>query len=321
MKKQTKFIDAGNTDVFQKQSQPSKTDGKMEWIKRGLRILQYVLPHITTKIIWHFFTMPRKPRFSESQLELIQRATVSIHNYNGSDIYSYKWGNEGPKILLAHGWGSKIADFRIMINALLEQGYVVEGVDLKAHGKSPGAHTTVPEYKDILKKYYEENAPFHAVIGYSMGGIASGIALSELEKTFTPEKLFLIAAPSHVQYFFKSAIEEIGCEKFIYNRLCAMVEEKYGKSTEYYDLNTKTDNLNKIEIHMIYEETDQMVPFHYSEELSENLKDVNFVRTKGISHYKIIVHKEVINYLVENLPMDKTCFDRRLTLEIQKCHP
>lgn len=306
MKKNEIFIDAGEIDTSRPKDKPAKTNQKLELVKKVISVLQHFSSKSVAKIIWHFFTLPGKAKFNELQRALIDSAKQSKQSYNGYDIVSYKWGNNGPKVLLAHGWRSKIADFRKMIEVLVAEGYVVEGIDMKAHGQSSGEHTALPEFRDIIKKYYVKNAPYHAVIGYSMGGIATGIVLSEISKELQPEKLFLIAAPSYVRYFFKSAVEESGCNEAVYNRLCDMVEERYGENIDYFDLRGKVEELSQTEIHLIYDECDKMVPFKYGIELKELLKDSYFVHTRGIGHYKIIVYPEVLSYLIKNLKSEES---------------
>ncbi|MEP4532933.1 MAG: alpha/beta hydrolase [Cyclobacteriaceae bacterium] len=301
MKATETYIYSNNTDTSRPGNRPPKTNKKMEMIKKALRILHHLFPGLAAKVIWHFFTKPGKSKFTPAQLGLLEKARIEKRNYKGFEIYSYRWGESGPKVLLAHGWRSKIVDFRRMIEALVAQGYVVEGVDMKAHGRSSGVHTGLPEFRDILKAYYLEHGPFDAVIGYSMGGIATGIVLSEIPDDLQPKNHFLIAAPPHARYFFKIAVQDIGCSTTVYERLCQLVEKRFGESIDYFDLRNKTKKLSRSNIHLVYDEDDQIVPFAYGRELGNMLSNAHFVHTKGIGHYKIIAYPDVIDYVIQNL--------------------
>ncbi|MFT6866537.1 MAG: hypothetical protein ACJA08_001368 [Cyclobacteriaceae bacterium] len=92
-----------------------------------------------------------------------------------------------------------------------------------------------------------KNGPYHAVVGYSFGGTASALALSEISPDLQPNKLFLIAAPSYVSYIFKNTVKEVRSNDSIYLRLCNMVEKKYGEGIDYFDLRGKTMDLNQME--------------------------------------------------------------------------
>jgi len=219
----------------------------------------------------------------------------------GHEIVTYKWGNEGPKILLSHGWRSKIADFRAMIEHLLDAGYQIEGIDWKAHGNSGGRHTALPEMRDILKNYYVQKGPYHGVIGYSIGGLAAGITLSELSQDILPKKIFLIAAPPFTKYFFQDIINEVGLSDKVFKEFCGLVDKNYHQPVDYFDLREKADHLQSAEVHLIYDETDKTIPFEKGIEMRKAFSNARFVHAKGLGHYKIISHSEILKYVGDNL--------------------
>jgi len=210
------YIEVEGQDISRPAERPPKTNWKVEMIKKGLGVLQYASPKKSAEIIWHYFTMPGKSVFTQNQLDIMSEATVSQTSYGGDLIKTYRWGTEGPKVLLCHGWRSKIADFRKMILAFRKEGYVVEGLDLRAHGNSEGKHTALPEYRDILKNYIAKNGPYETVVGYSIGALASGVVLSELGPKLQPKNYFVISGPPYVRYFFHHVIKQVGCSDGAY---------------------------------------------------------------------------------------------------------
>ncbi len=188
-----------------------------------------------------------------------------------------------------------------MIEAFLAQGYVVEGIDMKAHGASEGKHTALPEFRDMLKAHYVKNAPYQAVIGYSMGGAATGIMLSELSPALHPAKVFLIATPPYVKHYFKTAVTHAGCNDQTYEELCNLVEKEYNQSIEYFDLTKKSLELADTNIHFVYDENDSVVPFDQGEQLRAHFPNSHLLHTKGIGHYRIIAQQEVIDYILEEM--------------------
>lgn len=295
-------IVAENQDTSRPLERPSKTNWKLETLKYMLKVLQYVSPSKTSEIVWSYFTKPIKARFTGPQESILAKAEKNSVSYFGHDLVTYKWGTEGPKVLLSHGWNSKIADFRRMIEALVEKGYVVEGIDMKAHGKSPGTHTALPEIRDILKNYYVQNAPYQAVVGYSIGGLAMGVMLSELSKEIQPKNLFVIAAPSNTRYFFKEVVkEELGFRDKVYEEMCEMVETHYHQRIDYFDMRSLGSKIGSENIHLIYDEDDQTVPFDRGLEMLETFPEATFVHAKGLGHYKIIAYQDVIDHVTTNI--------------------
>lgn len=295
------YIEVEGEDISRPSERPPKTNWKVELIKKGLGLLQHASPKKSAEIIWHYFTMPGKVRFTDAQLGILSKAEVSQTCYKGDMIKSYRWGTEGPKVLLCHGWRSKTADFRRMIESLVSAGYVVEGVDMRAHGQSEGKHTALPEYRDIIKNHITKNGPYDAIVGYSLGALASGIVLSEMGKAFHPKHYFVISGPPFVRYFFKDIIDEVGCNHAVYESMCHLVKEHYGQPIDYFDLRIKESALKEINTHLMYCEDDQTIPFHRAQNLEECWPHASFVHAKGLGHYRIIANQAIIDYVVNSI--------------------
>lgn len=298
--KNVTYISVELADKSRPSGRPPKTNWKIEMIKKGLKALQHASPRKVAEVVWHFFTMPGKVYFSEPQQELVSEAELGEMEYRGDKIRTYKWGVEGPSVLLCHGWRSKAADFRRMIEAYLEAGYQVHAVDCRAHGQSEGRHSALPEFKEIIASYLRANGPFDVTVGYSMGGAALGVAVSELPRELHPKKLFFVAAPPYVRYFFEDIINEVGLKKAVYHKMAGMVEEVYGQPIDYFDLRTKKEELADISKYFIYCEDDETIPFEKGVELYEAHENKKFVQARGFGHYKIISHQEIIGYLLEH---------------------
>ncbi|MEQ9402598.1 MAG: alpha/beta hydrolase [Cyclobacteriaceae bacterium] len=299
--KDTTYIEISGEDIARPSDRPDKTNWKIELIKKGLGLLQHASPKKSAEIIWHYFTMPGRTKFSQPQMELLEKAEMIESSYKGDTIQAYRWGTEGPKVLLCHGWRSKIADFRRMIEAFLEEGYVVEGIDMRAHGRSEGKHTALPEYRDIIKNHLVKNGPYDVVVGYSLGGIASGMVISEVSSVLHPTHYFVLAGPPYVRYFFKDIVDEVGCNESVYNAMCDLVEENYHQSIDYFDLRSKGRSLAHINTHLAYCEDDQMIPFEKGQELETMWPHAAFVHAKGLGHYKIIANGSMIEYIMNTI--------------------
>lgn len=292
------IIEANLEDISRPANRPPKSNWQMEMLKKSLLVLQHLAPKKTAKIIWHYFTKPGPSRYSEAQEQLLKEAIVHKTTYQGYHIYAYRWGTSGPKVLLSHGWRSKVADFRRMISALVARGYVVEGIDMKAHGQSDGRHTALPEFTEILKNYYVKHGPYHTVIGYSLGGLASGMMLSEVTREIHPAHLILIASPPYARYFFHDIIKDLKCKEEIYHQFCELVSANYHQSVDYYDLRDKIPWMDETQLHLIYDENDQTISLEKGKELWQFAPEASFVHTKGLGHYKVIAYKGVIEHII-----------------------
>lgn len=270
-------------------------------VKRALNTLQHVSPRKTAEIIWYYFTQPGKVKFTPAQLDLVERADTFVSSYKGQKIVHYRWGSGGPKVLLCHGWRSKAADFRRMVEALVEAGYTVEGIDMPGHGKSEGKHTALPEFRDILKDHYTQHGPYEAIIGHSLGGLAAGMVAAELAADYQPSQLFLLSFPPYVRYFFHDIVKDLGYRDEVYEEFCKLVDKNYDQPIDYFDLRSKTIELSGINLHLVYDEQDATVPIERGREVLSHFPEAHFVHTKGLGHYKVMAYNEVIRYVVKNL--------------------
>ncbi|MEM6843001.1 MAG: alpha/beta fold hydrolase [Bacteroidota bacterium] len=282
-------------------SHPRRSHWKLIFFKKSLPILQHVAPTQVAKIIWKYFVRPGKARFSKAQLALVEKATVNTTTYRGCKIVTYRWGTVGPKALLCHGWRSKSADFRRMIEALVEQGFVVESIDMKAHGNSAGETSALPEFIEIFKDHYIKNAPYHTVVGYSLGGLTAGMVMTEIAPEFHPPHLILMAFPPYIRYFFRDIVEQAGCNERVYHRFCDFVEKYYNQTVDYYDLRQKLNRISSDQVQLIYDEDDRTVPIAKGEELWSTTPNAMFVRTQRMGHYQIIANNKVIDYITQTI--------------------
>jgi len=188
-----------------------------------------------------------------------------------------------------------------MINKFLAEGYQVEAIDMRAHGNSQGKHTAMPEFRDIIKDHIAKNGPYHAVVGHSIGALASGIALSELGSAFQPKHFYVLAAPPYIRYFFKDIVSDVGCNEHVYQAMCGMVKERYHHSIDYFDLRLKESDLKDVDTHLFYCEDDQVIPFGKGEELEAAWTHASFVHVKGLGHYKIMANDSIISYISNSM--------------------
>ncbi|MEP1034486.1 alpha/beta hydrolase [Ekhidna sp.] len=291
------LIEVKGEDISRPKERPAKSNWKVELIKKGLGVLQHASPKKSAEIIWHYFTIPGRVRFSEPQKQILKQSETFQTSYRGDIIKWHRWGESGPKVLLCHGWRSKAADFRRMITSLVMQGYQVEAIDMRAHGLSHGKQTALPEFRDIIKQHIAKNGPYEAIVAHSIGGLAVSIVLSELGEALHPKNLFVISAPPYVRYFFADMVNEVGCNEAVYNAMCGLVKEKYHQPIDYFDLRIKTNHLKSINTHLFYCEDDQLVPFSKGEELETAWPHASFIHVKGLGHYKIIANDSIISYI------------------------
>ena len=88
----------------------------------------------------------RPPRYGMTLRErrLLERADRSFVRGPLGEIAIWQWGR-GPRVLLAHGWGSHAGRLTPFVEALVGSGFGVAAFDAPGHGVSTGRFASGPE--------------------------------------------------------------------------------------------------------------------------------------------------------------------------------
>ncbi len=134
-----------------------------------------------------WFQPPRGPA-SAAALHLLDsaRADWALVTGQGASrrVRVYRWGCEGPTVLLAHGWGGHAGQWHAVVEGLLAAGLRVVAFDALSHGASDAgvrgpAQTSVVEMSRSLLATAWHAGPIHAVVAHSLGGAATAMAIRE----------------------------------------------------------------------------------------------------------------------------------------------
>ncbi|WP_073265023.1 alpha/beta fold hydrolase [Cryptosporangium aurantiacum] len=87
------------------------------------------------------------------------------------------WGDEGPAVLLVHGWEGRSTQFAGLIGVLVASGRRAVAVDAPGHGRSPDAEYSPVRHGEVLLEALPGHAPFEAVVTHSFGSTATFHAL------------------------------------------------------------------------------------------------------------------------------------------------
>jgi alpha-beta hydrolase superfamily lysophospholipase len=136
------------------------------------------------------------------------------------------------KILITHGWISRAAYMVKLIKALHQQGYDVYALDFPAHGEAKGLQLPWPDAVAILKETINHHGPFYGVIGHSFGGsmllntLNLAGQLPEWQLNNKPERVVLIAAPTHMRGPVNSIAKRFKLSGHAYLQLCQLIRQQ-----------------------------------------------------------------------------------------------
>ena len=284
------------------------------------KVVETILPKIARKWAVKLFFTPMRFKRPAREEAFVQKAILTKVPFqiDHDDLYNLEYAKgrvldkrfndgqdknyytlyelgEGPVVLLIHGWSGRGSQMGSIASALVERGCKVITFDAYAHGNSPGKQTTVMEFARIIIDIYKKFGAFEAIIGHSMGGIAAGIAITEVVES---KKLITIGSPTTFKFILESFCTIINASHTTQKHIKAF-SEKYGRiNTDSLSLANLGSNLNLPGL-IIHDKDDSEAEYDQALLLEKTWKQGKLITTTGLGHSRILRDEKVIDKIAE----------------------
>lgn len=253
-------------------------------------------PKFTERQAAKLFLTPRLRKgkqMGELHAELLPERAMERRAGEGEPAYPelstgrvavWSWGR-GPTVLLVHGWSGNAGDMAPIAAELVRAGYRTLLFDMPGHGSSSPRPTNLYVYLRTLEGLAALTGPLEAIIGHSLGGTATALALGQ--RLLAANRAVLIAPAVSPWDFSWDFAQMIGLPEARVPGMVARTEELVG---------AKADGLNAAEavrglgtpVHIAHDPEDLDVPFRHSSMLAAAWKDSELVPRPGLGHRKIL---------------------------------
>ncbi|MGH2735472.1 MAG: alpha/beta fold hydrolase [Actinomycetota bacterium] len=197
----------------------------------------------------------------------------------------------GPTVLLVHGWGERAASLGAFIGPLVANGHRVVGVDLPAHGNSPGRRTDLPEQAAALRAAADHLGGIHGIVAHSMGGFATTMALHD---GLHAEAVTLIAPAVSLNGALARFTPMYKIPPRATAGLHAAIERRFGRDAwELFAGDRMAPGLD-VPALIVQDRDDPQVDHSEAVALSEAWRGSRLVTTEGLGHMRILRDPEVI---------------------------
>lgn len=204
----------------------------------------------------------------------------------------------GPVVVLVHGWGERAASLGAFIDPLTAAGYRVVGIDLPGHGDSSGGAVDGFEVSAAIRSVCDELGAVHAVVGHSMGGMATTFAAAE---GLDVDALVLLAPSARLDHAFDTFTTLLALPTNAKTGLKQTIDRRYG-SDVWQRLSGVTAAPNvRVPALVVHDREDPQVAFADAEELVAALPEARLVTTDGLGHGRILRDENVIRVVVSFL--------------------
>lgn len=227
----------------------------------------------------------------------------------------YVWGDAGPTVLLVHGWGADSSSMFGMTRPLVAAGYRVVAFDAPAHGVSPGTHTTMTDFKKAVAGVLGSLGDVHAVIGHSLGSIATVAAVAarlggaeedrgEEGRGSGPARLVLLSAPSNLPEVMVRWSGYLHVSPTVIQRMRGELLQRNGVPVDHWNIPVLGKDLD-IPVLVIHDGDDVIVPGNEADKIASALPNTRLHLTEGLGHRMILFNREVHEGIVEFLKVSE----------------
>jgi pimeloyl-ACP methyl ester carboxylesterase len=216
------------------------------------------------------------PTFGAAELEL---------DIDGTRIHAYVWGDphQQPYVLFAHGWSSHGTRIASWLKPLRDAGYAVVAFDQAGHGRSGGTYTTLPDFTSHLLAIGSHFGPAAAVIGHSLGGAASALALA---RGLQAERAVLIAPAADPLAAVERFSRFVWLAGYLGRRMFARFEQAMRFDADDLQAHNNVPRIGRPAL-IVHDVEDREVPWSEGERYARFWHESRLLSTRGLGHNRI----------------------------------
>jgi len=240
-----------------------------------------------------FCSPPRRP-ISERMAAWLAGGRRFDLMVGGRRVAAWSWGDRGPGVLLVHGWGSRGARFVDLGGALLASGFRVVTFDAPGHGASSGRLSSGPEFARATLAVATAVGPASAVVGHSLGGFASALAI---ERGLAARRAVFIAPSANVNTYSVQFASLLGVRDPVMASMRERLERRLGFEWKRLDVPRFAPTM-QIPLLVIHDRDDREVRWDDGAAIARAWPGAQLVTTTGLGHHRIVSDGAVIQQVL-----------------------
>lgn len=266
-------------------------------------------PQVAGQLAFRLFSVTpgRKPKNPKERALLDAARPVMARGKPVSLSFSGGWAmarhfeaqpgkSTAKRILLVHGWGSRIDYLAAMIDGLVAGGADVIALDLPGHGASPGRTLTMPAAVRAIDAAWRHFGGFDVSIGHSFGGASLACAAGGLVcdvPAHSAKRMVMIGAPSEMKWLFKDFGKYLRLSAKTQDALEGMVVRLSGRRIEEFDA-ARVLGFLTVPTLIVHAEDDKEVSADHARRYAAAGPNVEVHWANGFGHRRIVSAEPVI---------------------------
>jgi pimeloyl-ACP methyl ester carboxylesterase len=261
-------------------------------MRAGFAIGGWLMPKATLHRAFRLFGTPMPGARERALAADTLGARIEMLEHGEHRIAAYLWGDpaQQPLVLLAHGWSSFGLRFAPWVCALRQAGYAVVTFDQLAHGRSSGRRSTLPSFAEAVFQVAKHYGPLAAVVGHSLGGAATMLALS---KGMQAERTVLIAPAADPMAAADRFGRAVGLAQSLRAHLFDEWEKRFKIPVAGLQVHVNAPFIARPAL-VVHDLEDREVPWAEGERYARYWPQARLLTTTGLGHHRVAAEPQVI---------------------------
>lgn len=285
-----------NLMTTQSLSLPPTMSQDLRLMRAGFRLLGHLTPPLAGRLALRLFLTPRRRAASAGAQATLGQARSIMVTHGSRRLAAYVWPNEGPTVLLVHGWESNAGGMRGFVRPLAAAGFRVVAFDAPAHGRSGGRQTNVVDYSGALQTIIHELGPVEAVIAHSFGAATALFTLSQ-QPHLGVKRVVSIGAPSRLKEMVTIWNAYVGMPEMAAEQMRQQLVDRVGIPLETLAVETAVAHLALPGL-IIHDRQDSVVSYVNAKAIARNWQTATLLTTEGLDHRGPLQDRNVMRQVV-----------------------
>lgn len=288
-------------DKLKKRNARRKPPWSLRLLRWGFRNLGPILPGLAARYAYRIWFSTRRHTPPARELRWEAEAIRDSVTTELGEVAVYRWGEQGPRILLIHGWNGRGTQLAGFAQPLVEAGYQVVAFDGPGHGKTPGSWTTIFRLTEATLAVVDKYGPVEGVIAHSFGSAVTAYALNHGLKT---SQVVSISAPASIHYLVQRFCHALRIPASVQKRLEKRIEKRMnahagGDIWEYISPEANAKTIRDIPALIVHDSEDHDVDSSHGQRMHAAWQGSELLETKGLGHRRILRNRKTIRRIVD----------------------
>ena len=283
----------GAAKSVRKKSFERTRSAQLSMVRLGLKVLAAIAPSAAEERgAQMFFTPRRAPRWRPPAIPQLP-VTALRFSIADAEIACWSWGR-GPTVMLVHGWEGYAAQLTEFVQPLVSAGFRVVTFDMPAHGGSTGRQVSAFDMSRVIRAVAQVFSPTRGVIGHSLGGTATIVALNE---GLEAERAVLLAPGAEPRHFARALATWLGFSDARAEGMLLRIERRLGMSFDEASM-LRFAPMMSVPVLVMHDPQDPEVPFKHGKRIAEAWPGARFEPLKEMGHRRMLRDVNTINAVI-----------------------